>query len=199
MAPPTTAKPSSITLRFKHRRSTTLLHADPLASFLILKRELIRALYQTHPSGKLPTGATIPQEPLDILLARPRDIHDVSLGWTRLRTEDEGSGPVAETDDVKTPMKRGPPAKKTALSVGRPDCPRAAGLKDGGVLAYKFRSESIVEGDANQGVQAFDDDDEEMDGEEDDAEEWDVVIASYEDTTGTVNEGDVGGMPTFEG
>jgi len=195
---PLQANPSCITLRLKNHKSTTLVHADPLASFLDIRRELLIALHLTRPTGRLRNGVEIPNDPLDVLLARPRDVHDVSAGWVRLRTEDEASEEeldeeeqAAAAQDVSTTKKRGAATtgKGRSAVVRRPNCPKAAGLKDGGVLAYKFRSELGARATKRDVV---------MGGDDDEGEEWDVVIASYEDTTGTVNEGDVGAIGSLD-
>jgi len=182
MAPPANATPTSITLRFKHHKSTTLLHADPLASFFVLKRELLRALHQTHPSGLL-NSVAIPSDPLEVLLAQPRGGNNLASGWRRLRTDDEIEREELDDDDeeeaVKTPKKRNTAtATKRRKTPDRPDSPKAAGLKDGGALAFKFKSESTAKND----VMAFEDDEDMIgDDEAEDQEQWDVVMPSYED------------------
>lgn len=50
----------------------------------------------------------------------------------------------------------------------RDDCPMGVGLKDGAVLAYKFRSD-VVDGDEELGIKDEGD------------EVWDVVLPSYEE------------------
>ena len=77
-----------------------------------------------------------------------------------------------------------------ANGTGPDTCPKALGLLDSAVLAYKFRGERVTrEGE-----------DEEMEEEDEglggmDEDDFGVVIAAYEDDTGALNEGDVGSSP----
>lgn len=159
----TAPTPHTWTFRLKYHKSTTILHIDPLQSLTSIKTELLSALNQTHPDGRL-HGAKIPSVADDIILGRSNDPYDPSSGWTRIEEED----PTAETDDGLA-LKKRKNTTRDALS------PKTLGLKDNAVLAFKFRA----------------DDDEGLGLEE---EKWDVVIASYEDVTGTTNEGDVGAL-----
>lgn len=78
----------------------------------------------------------------------------------------EDSLSFADADDTKS-------KKKTKSS----STPKDAGLKDSAVLAFKFRSTPEDE-DEGLGLE----------------EQWDVVIPDFEDSTGTTNVGDVGGV-----
>ena len=144
------------TLRFKHHKNTTLLHVDPLQSMTSVKEELLRALKDTHPNGQLSSGVAIPDTPSDIVLGKAKDIHDLSNGgWERVYTNG------TSTTDSKQ--------KKASLD----DCPKGVGLKDGSVLAYKFKSEELAMEDEALGL-------------EDEDEKWNVVIASYDENAGGV-------------
>lgn len=59
------------------------------------------------------------------------------------------------------------------------DCPQGAGLRDGGIVAFKFRTEDEewgrVEGEGDEMVVAED---------EAEREEWDVVVPTLEETYG---------------
>lgn len=172
---PTTPSPLTWTLRLKYNKGTTLLHVDPLQSFTSIKAELLRALHQIYPNGALPDGTTLPASSQEVLLAKPVDVNDHSQGWTRLAEDEAKDDEDLETTKSKSSKKRKNDAE-SSLS-----CPKGAGLKEGSVLAYKFRS-----GQDDEGL-----------GLED--ERWDVVIPNYEDSTGVTNEGDVGGLAPFEG
>ncbi|KAI9728412.1 MAG: hypothetical protein M1828_003812 [Chrysothrix sp. TS-e1954] len=148
------------TLRLKHNKDTTLLHVGQLQPFDDIKEELLEALRQTHPDGKLDGIADIPEDPTDVILAKPKDAQDYTQGWIRLN-------PEGFSEDEEGSKKR-IISRKVAE-----DSPKAAGLKEGAVLAYKFKTEK------DEGL-----------GDED--ENWDVVIPSFEDTLGMTTEGDVG-------
>lgn len=154
--PSTVGSPTTWTLRFKNHRSTTLLHADPLQSFNSLKEDLLQALRQTHPNGRI-NGVEIPSDPASVLLARPNDIHNLEKGFTSV-TDKEGNI-ITGNEQVGKKRKSGDPE----LKIKEP-CPKAAGLKDGAVLAYKFR----IPKTAKNYDPAID-------------EDWDVVIPSYDD------------------
>lgn len=139
------------TLRFKHHKTTTLLHVDPLQSMISVKAELLRSLKDTHPNGQLSSGVAIPDTPSDIVLGKAKDVHDLTNGgWERVYTND------ASLNEAK---------KKKVLP---DDCPKGVGLKDGSVLAYKFKSEELDMEDEGLGL-------------DDEDEKWDVVIASYDE------------------
>lgn len=118
-----------------------------------VKTELLRALKDTHPTGQLSSGVAIPDIPADIVLGKAKDAHDLSNGgWERVYTNDAS---LSETKKKK---------------VSADDCPKGVGLKDGSVLAYKFKSEELDMEDEGLGM-------------EDEDEKWDVVIASYDENT----------------
>lgn len=172
----TAPSPLTWTLRFKYHKSTTLLHVEPLQSFISIKGELLRALRQTHKNGRLSDGTSIPDAADEVILAKPVDISDHNQGWTRI--ED----PVSHAEELEPPKAAGS-SKKRKLDVTSPmSCPQASGLKEGSVLAYKFSSG----GQDDEGL-----------GLED--EVWDVVIPNYDHTAGVTNEGDIGRLPNLEG
>jgi len=110
----------------------------------------------------------------------------LGAGWKRLRTDDEIYGEELAGDDeeeaVKTSKSRSTAtAVKKRRTPDRPDSPKAAGLKDGSALAFKFKSESRVGAGKNE-VMAFNDNEDMVGiGEAEDEEAWDVVVPSYED------------------
>lgn len=155
---PTQGSPMTWTIRFKQQKSTTILHVDPLQSLDSIKEELLRALKQTHRTGSI-NGATIPSSISDVFLARPNDTYDLDKGWTSLLDREgniiTGNEPVAKKRKIDG----------AELRVGD-QCPKAAGLKDGAIVAYKFRTE---DGDEDEGLSLSD-------------EQWDVTMPSYDET-----------------
>lgn len=152
---PTPPAPTTFTLRFKNRKSTTVLHADPLQSFESLKEELLHALQQTHPDGNA-DGQTLPNSASHILLARPNDLNNLDKGFTSvvdkagdIITGNENAGRKPKTGEAPLKLKEANP--------------KAAGLKDGSVVAYKFATFQ----------------DEGYDPALD--ESWDVALPSYEE------------------
>lgn len=176
------------TLRLKRHRTTILLHADPIQKLSSLRAELLLALQQTNPSGEL-DGHAIPQNVDDIILAKPVDINDLSAGWERL----EQKASFADDSDVTTPDGKGKGKAKAAVTAvpgagakGKAgaaklmDCPQGAGLRDGGVVAFRFRAEDEEhgprKGEVEEGFEMLDED---KMGE---AETWDVVVPTIEET-----------------
>ena len=93
--------------------------------------------------------------------AKPVDPLDVEQGWDEISLEDDVDG-IA----------------------------KGVGLKDGGVLAFRF----VEEG---EGVQEEEDEMELDDGKW--KGEWDVVVPKFDDDFGVENEGDVGVRKEFRG
>ncbi|KAK3706128.1 hypothetical protein LTR37_012955 [Vermiconidia calcicola] len=175
--PATHPNPRSWTLRFKHNRNTFLLHIDPLQTLSSVKHELLKAVQQTHPNGTL-NGNTIPQNPDEILLARPIDINDLSAGWESIEPR---SGDVDGDTGAsgKGKGKATTPGKSTSAGAKLKDCPHGAGLRDGGVVAFKFkvqRDEEREKAEQNGDFIVAVEDEEVAD------EEWDVVVPSVEET-----------------
>ena len=89
----------------------------------------------------------------------PVDKNDASKGWVRIDI------PAHEVED-NTGSKRKIGGKKSILNAS----PAGAGLKDGGMLAFKFRqNDAMVDED---GLDMNDND-------------WDVIMPSYEDEVGS--------------
>ncbi|KAK3052990.1 hypothetical protein LTR09_006054 [Extremus antarcticus] len=178
---PTAPTPRTWTLRFKHHRSTILLHIDPIQTLPSIRRDLLAALTQTNPTGTFNTH-TLPQNPDEILLAKPVDINDLSLGWETLAS--------TSTTDSETSGKGKGKASSTASSVTKgknslQDCPQGAGLRDGGVVAFKFKGQGGDEGGVRDTQE--EDEDEIVVAEEDRGprrELWDVVVPTLEETYG---------------
>ena len=185
--PPINPNARTWTLRLKHHRTTILLHADPIQKLSSLRAELLNALHQTNPPGML-DGYQIPQNADDIILARPVDINDLSAGWERLESktpfEDangnagEGKGKGKAAAVMTTPGSGAGAKGKGGKDAKMTDCPQGVGLRDGGVLAFRFRSEDEA---GTSGRREVGDDEFEV-LEEDRAEKWDVVVPTIEDT-----------------
>ena len=183
---PVDPAPLTWTIRLKLHKSTVLLIADPLAPISHIKTELLRALHARCPGGSIQTASgptRIPQSENDVLLAKPVDINKASEGWRRMMIagEDDANGDDGGMDGASDSKAKG--RKKSTTTNGDAaavETPKHAGLKDGSVLAFRFRGHRRKA----EGLG--------LDVDEEGAE-WDVVLPSYEDFTGTANTGDVGG------
>lgn len=183
--PPISTQPSAKTwiLKFKHHTTTVLLHIDPLQSFSSVKGELLAALEQTHKDGLL-DGKPIPRDSNEILLGRPRDHNDLALGYELIheaQDDDSDAGAVAGKGKGKAAAATAKAGKSAKAQLK--DCPQGAGLRDHGVVAFKFRRPEDVVVDS---VEPQDDEGivvskEDMQGVE---EEWDVVVPTFEETYG---------------
>jgi hypothetical protein len=187
----TTPSPQTWTLRLKSRKTTVLLHVDPLDTFSTIKSNLYNALQETglkDPDTREPIS--LPDSPSDIQLARPVDVHDAQQGfqlgeWERSVDESEEDGGKGK-GKAKASNKSG--SGTTAGNMR--DCPKGAGLKDGSVLAFRWAGDGTVDGG----------DDADMDQDlEQGSNMWGVKLASFDDAYGVSNETDVGGGREFEG
>ena len=133
-----------MTLRFKKHRTTILLLVAPSQSFTSIRQDLLAAIKATDIT-KI-NGEDLPSDPETIVLGLPVDKHDISKGWVPLEI------PEVEEGDAK-----GKGVKKNSVLN---ENPLGAGLKDGALLAFKFR-----EGGDDDGMD----------------DEWDVIMPSYED------------------
>lgn len=176
---PTKPTPQTWTLRFKTHKTTLFLHIDKTQTFASIKTELLAALQETQvkpPHNGTLNGVPIPENADDILLARPVDFNDLEAGWESL--EDLGDEDII-TDEV-TPKAKGKGRSSVSNTGGFRECPLGAGLRDGCVVAFRFRSE---------------DDEVDEDGEMDvtgkgkgRCGKWDVVVPSYDDVYGELEE-----------
>jgi hypothetical protein len=171
--------PQTWTLRLKSRKTTVLLHIDPLHKFSFIKSSLYNALKDTplkDPSTN--QEIPIPDSPEDIQLGRPVDVLDPQQGFQLAEWEI----PTLESEEDSGKGK-GKGKKTTASAANVKDCPKGAGLKDGAVLAFRWAGDGVWGG-----------------GEHDDGPgTWGVKLASFEDAYGVENEMDVGGRREFEG
>ena len=133
-----------------------MLFVTQTQSFTSIKAELLEAIQSIgiHDIN----GDQLPTSSDDIVLGVPVDKNDLSNGWVDLemleREDDEESG--SKLKGVK---------KNSVLNAS----PIGAGLKDGAMLAFKFRSH----GDENEMNMGGDD--------------WDVIIPSYDDEDANPN------------
>ena len=174
----------SWTLRLKYDRTTILLHVDPLQPLAAIRGELLKAIRQTNPCGQF-YGVAIPESEADILLARQVDEGDLDFGWELLEQDDENMLALVDDEEGAKGKRKagGLKAAKNKLT----DCPQGAGLRDGGVVAFKFRGQSQVH---SQTEKVMEDSDEEADGAFDEktlvgdsvAEKWNVVVPTMEET-----------------
>lgn len=91
-------------------------------------------------------GNAVPSDPEDIVFGVPVDKNDIDKGWMPLK--------IPELEDGDT---KGKGVKKGSVLN---ENPLGAGLKDGAMLAFKFK-----DGDAEDPLD----------------DEWDVIIPSYEE------------------
>ncbi|KAL8785173.1 MAG: hypothetical protein Q9213_003520 [Squamulea squamosa] len=139
--------PQQFTLRFRCHKTTILLLVPPHDSLTSVKTKLLEAIKATGATEV--HGQTLPTNPDDVLLGVPVNMNEPGEGWTGLEF------PEIEEDT----RKKGP--KKSGVHNASPS---GAGLKDGSLLAFKFRT---VASDA---------DDLDMN-----TNEWDVVMPSFDD------------------
>lgn len=148
--------PATWTLRFKHSNLTIFLEVEPLQKLSAIRSELLQALQQSNPSGKV-NGHPIPQNADDILLGRAIDRNKLSLGYT-----DVDKDATESSADVGGKGKAAVGALKAKPGGGKlTDCPQGAGFRNGDVVAFKFRGDEDVD---------------------DVVEKWDVKIPTMEET-----------------
>jgi hypothetical protein len=187
----TTPSPQTWTLRLKSRKTTVLLHVDPLQTFSSIKSHLYNALKETgHKDPETHQSIPLPDSPEDIQLARPVDVHDAQQGFQLGEWELRADESEEDSGKGKGKAKAGKnPNDTTVLKSGK-ECPKGAGLKDGAVLAFRWAGDGTWDGN--------DDADTDQDLTES-SNMWGVKLASFDDAYGVNNETDVGGGREFEG
>ena len=128
-----------------------MLFVTQSQSFTSIKQDLLDAIKAT--GLKDINGNELPSNSENIVFGLPVDKNDIGKGWVNLEL------PEVEDGDTK-----GKGVKKGSILN---ESPLGAGLKDGAMLAFKFRP---------------------ADAEEDGMDvdnEWDVIIPSYEDEGGS--------------
>jgi hypothetical protein len=189
--------PRTWCLRFKLNRTTILLHVDAQQPFASIRAELLSALRATNPSGILtgtlrdgtPVEYPLPENPEDIVLAKPRDINDLNAGWETIGDANEGLffdeefGGATGKGRGKGKEAAGAGAKQAAAKNVN-DCPQGAGLRDGGAVAVRFRladekarRQRLIDGE-------LDVDEIAREGMGIDDLPWDVVVPTMEETYG---------------
>lgn len=138
--------PQHWTLRFKHHKTTVLLFVNQSQSFTSIKQELLDSLKSTGIADI--GGNLLPSNPEAIVFGVPIDTNDIDKGWVPLEIPE-----VSDTDTKGKGVKKGSVLNQSPLG---------AGLKDGTMLAFKFKDPD------SQDIMDLDDD-------------WDVVIPAYDD------------------
>lgn len=154
-------------VRFKYGKTTILLHLDPLTPLSTVKSNLLAALRETKPDGV--QDRPLPSTYAQLRLAKPVDASDAEKGWESIEPDGDNDFEDEEPSTAKAKAQ----AKKKLESTSA----KAAGIKDGGVVAFTWLADGE---DEDEGLDAKD-------------VVWDVVLPTFEDAYHEVNEGDVGG------
>jgi hypothetical protein len=169
--------PITWTLRLKHQKKTVVLHVNPLQTFSSIKTTLLEVLHKTQKSDSF--DQPLPSSADEIEFGKPIDPKDLDQGFTLGEWEHAAALEVdEETEDApKAKGKKGRPSKSAVTTdesgvelAGTSNilqCPKAAGLKDGSVLVFRW------------GKKGDEEDDIEM--EEERERDWDVTIPSFDD------------------
>ncbi|KAF2875818.1 hypothetical protein BDV95DRAFT_626233 [Massariosphaeria phaeospora] len=194
-APP---DPKSWTLRLKSRKTTVLLHVDPLHTFEHIKSTLLKALQDTSlRDPDTDQDVPLPESSSEIVLGRPVDINDAHQGFQTGQWE--YSADEEDVEETKGKGKAKAKAKKTADgaqfagAANMKNCPKGANLKDGAVLAFRWRGDGIWNGEGDMDIDVKG-----ANAEGEEVDMWGVQLASFEDSYEVDNEADVGGGPEFE-
>lgn len=175
MAPPINLNTHTWTIRFKHQRTTVLLHVDPQQQLDSVRAELLKALGQVCPDGTL-HGHRLPDSETDILLAVPTDINDLSLGWDAIDRDEAVENAIEEEKGSgKGKGKAGATGKGKASAGRSSECPQTVGFRDGGIVAFKFKTQRETEREGNMAT-----DEALVSGSE--KEHWDVVVPTLDET-----------------
>jgi len=202
--PDSNPPPRAWCLRFKLNRTTVVLHIDALQTLASVRSELLSALQATHPDGIFrgtlhdgtPVEYPLPASAEDIAVAKQADINDPNAGWEAIG-DDLEEGLIFDEDvsgkgkgKASTVAAR-PTKKNAAASKGVNDNPQGAGLRDGGVVAFRFRlpeekarRQRLIEGN-------LDVDEIAKEGMGDDTA-WDVIMPTLEETYGEEDAAEMG-------
>ena len=121
---------------------TVVLPVDPTDNFKDIKARLFTALKSTPNLNDI-DGVPLPQSEDEIQLAIPNKAGNLASGWNSIETDEE---------DEEKPSKG-----KSGLK----NCPKGVGLKEGGVLAFRF-GDAVAEDDWPVTIPSFEDHDREM-------------------------------------
>jgi hypothetical protein len=193
----TAPDPTSWTLRLKSQKTTVLLQTNPLHTFGTIKSRLYSVLQETSLKDQNGNRIPLPGSPEDIQLGKPANINDPRDGFVPGEWEANG---LQEDDEAPNPKGKGKGKPKDTEELATPsnikNCPKGANLRDGSVLAFRWRGQGMESAWEEEDVE--DDEDLVMVGGEGKSL-WGVKIASFEDGYGVENTGDVGGHREFEG
>lgn len=139
------------TLSFKQHKTTVLLLVSQNQSFGSIKSELLEAIKATGINDI--NGCVLPAKADDIIFGIPVDKNKPSQGWVALE--------VPEIDGDKDPGGKSKGVRKSSVLNASP---LGAGLKDGAMVAFRFRDEEANDADGD---------------------DWDVLIPSYDDEYGS--------------
>lgn len=148
--------PQKWTLRFKQHKTTILLFVDQAQPFPSIKSDLLAAITKTGRTSL--NNQPLPTYPDDVILGLPVEKNDPSKGWVPLE--------IPETEVQVNGGSKKIGGKKSVLN----SSPLGAGLRDGAMLAFRFRQEGAMVDE---------------DGADVEDDEWDVVIPSYEEEYGS--------------
>ncbi|PVH93466.1 hypothetical protein DM02DRAFT_619265 [Periconia macrospinosa] len=169
--PFTQPSPTTWTLRLRARKTTVLLHVDPLQTFASIKSQLLAALSEsTLRDPETNQTITLPTSPLEFQLGRPVDRSDLKAGWV---LGDWEIPPAGDEEDETGKGKGKAKAKKSNTGVGGAvkDCPKGAGLRDRDCLAFRWPGDGT----------GWEEEEEE---EAQQASMWGVILPSFEDSFG---------------
>jgi len=191
----TAPSPQTWTLRLKHGKTTILLHADPLQTFTSLKETLHTALQETTLTNP-DTGAAIPLPPsptayqLGVPVNPAEPNRGFQLGVWEISEDDDDNADGAKG---KGKGKANGGSRKVEVGPGSvKNCPKGAGLRDGAVLAVRWRGDGAGWEDEES--------EDELEGlRVKKGDMWGVRLASFEDGYGVENEGDLGGGVRTDG
>ncbi|CAF9918684.1 MAG: hypothetical protein HETSPECPRED_003832 [Heterodermia speciosa] len=164
MSPKEKTDPSQWTLRFKYHRTTIILLVAPTASFSTIKSSLLTSIRATGLTSIPPDPSPIPTSPDDVILGLPLDRNELDKGWIDLLIPEEDSTDTSGGQGAG----KGKKEKGTGVRKGSVlnESPLGAGLRDGDVVAFRWRKERGEEGEWDVVIPSFDEEDEEYEAEE---------------------------------
>ena len=151
-------------MKFKHHKTTVLLHVEKTQSFTSIKTDLLNALRETETDGTI-NGTPFPKNPESIIFAR--QITDSSTSESTWEGLDDDLDEDLFDESAATKGK----SKGKAKAGGAKDCPVGAGLKDGCNLAFAFVDDETKAEKSRV-------------GESGKRTDWDVLLPAYEDVYG---------------
>ncbi|RVX71986.1 hypothetical protein B0A52_04584 [Exophiala mesophila] len=156
--------PDTITLLFKHDKSTTLLSVLPTTPFVEIKALLVAALRSRNITTFPNSPTSLPEDVQDLEFGILVDKKDPSQGWVSLETSEDDNS-------VKGNKK-----KTTGKGTTKTQDPVGVGLTDGCWLAYRLKSTSPSKSQDHRDAEPGSP---EIEIEEDPG--WNVVLPSFDD------------------